>query len=160
MWIQDQVPEAPRPRSHDSRGPSILVGHAVRAAEVFEKEVQLILCRLVGQLVETLLGGRGWLQTQRWIHESRTFICFNIGQMSRCILKGYEIRTPQINVWTFISYLVEAPHYHIHPLNERYRVGDVEEIDWVDKNIMDFWKPTRICPGLPNGYSDCKRISG
>lgn len=56
------VPETPRPRPYDRRGPPVLVGHAVRAAEVFKEEVQLVLRRLVGQLVEALLGGRGRLQ--------------------------------------------------------------------------------------------------
>lgn len=56
------VPETPRPRSYDRRGSAVLVGHAVRAAEVFKEEVQLVLRRLVGKLVEALLGGRGGLQ--------------------------------------------------------------------------------------------------
>lgn len=60
-----RVPETPRPRPYDRRGPSVLVGHAVRAAEVFKEEVQLVLRRLVGQLVEALLGGRGRLQGGR-----------------------------------------------------------------------------------------------
>lgn len=64
-----EVPEAPRPRTYDSRGPSILVRHAVCAAEVFEKEVELILCRLVGKLVKTLLGGRRGLQRERRTHQ-------------------------------------------------------------------------------------------
>lgn len=46
-----RLPETPRPRPYDRRGPSVLVGHAVRAAEVFKEEVQLVLRRLVGQLV-------------------------------------------------------------------------------------------------------------
>lgn len=59
------VPETPRPRPYDRRGPPVLVGHAVRAAEVFKEEVQLVLRRLVGQLVEALLGGRGRLRGGR-----------------------------------------------------------------------------------------------
>lgn len=59
------VPEASGSRSFDRWGPSILVGHAVCAAEMFEKEVQLILCRLVRKLVEALL--RGWGRLERRI---------------------------------------------------------------------------------------------
>lgn len=62
---EHHVPETPRPRPYDRWGPSVLVGHAVCAAEVFKEEVQLVLRRLVGQLVESLLGGRGRLQGGR-----------------------------------------------------------------------------------------------
>lgn len=53
--IQDWLPEAARSGTYDRRGPPILIGHAVCAAEVFEEEVQLILCRLVRKLVKALL---------------------------------------------------------------------------------------------------------
>jgi len=71
-WNQDALPEAAGPRSYEGGGPAVLVRHAVGAAEVLEEEVQLVLSGLVGKLVETLLGGRGGLQTQRdpWIHLS------------------------------------------------------------------------------------------
>lgn len=38
---------------------SLLVRHALRAPEMLEQEVEVILCGLEGQLVQQLLGGRG-----------------------------------------------------------------------------------------------------
>ena len=55
-------PEAPRARPH-CRGAAaaILVCDALGAAEVFGEEMELIHGGLVGQLVQTLLGGAGRL---------------------------------------------------------------------------------------------------
>lgn len=55
-------PEAPRTGPHGGRATTaILVRDALRAAEVFGEEVEFVHCRLVGQLVQALLGGAGRL---------------------------------------------------------------------------------------------------
>lgn len=55
-------PEAPRTGPHGGRATTaILICDALCAAEVFGEEVQFVHCRLVGQLVQALLGGAGRL---------------------------------------------------------------------------------------------------
>lgn len=49
------VPEAPRARPNVRRPASVVVCHALRAAEVLGQEVQLVHGGLEGQLVQTLL---------------------------------------------------------------------------------------------------------
>ena len=54
------LPETAGAEAYDGRGVArLLVRHALCAPEVFEQEVEVVLCGLVRQLVEQLLGRGG-----------------------------------------------------------------------------------------------------
>lgn len=59
---------------------ALFIHHALRAAEMLEQEVEIILRGLEGQLVQQLLGGRGLLGGERGGEDrgSTEFFCFDI----------------------------------------------------------------------------------